>query len=297
MAQFIDYYKSLGVPKDADEKAIKKAYRKLARKYHPDVNPDNASAEQKFKEVTEAYEVLSDSEKRKKYDKYGKDWEHAAAFGQSRGGGRGGSYTYSSDFGGGDFSDFFNNMFGNQRGYSTGGRRQARPHKGQDYQAKLQLGLRDILEDHKQVLTLNSKKLRITIPAGVEDGQTIRLKKQGGPGRNGGENGDIYINFIIPRDPDFDRKGKDLYIDHVIDLYTAVLGGKAKIPTLNGVVTINIPPETPTGKVLRLRGKGMPIYKKGGHGDLYAKLYVELPTQLSQEEKDLFGRLASLQKE
>ncbi len=305
MAAFIDYYQTLGVARTADAKAIKKAYRKLARTHHPDVNPDDAAAERKFKEVNEAYEVLSDAEKRQKYDKYGQEWEQGEAYERARQqagarggnpfGGRGGSYTYSSsDFGDGDFSDFFSQMFGQQQQGGFGGQRRTMAHKGQDYRAELELGLRDILEDHKRVLTVSGNSIRLTIPAGVEDGQTIRIKNQGGPGRSGGENGDLYLTFRIPHDADWERKGNDLYVDHIIDLYTAVLGGKTAVPTLTGAVSVTVPPETPSGKILRLRGKGMPKYRQDGHGDLYARLYVQIPTQLTAEEKALFGQLAEL---
>ena len=311
MAAFIDYYQTLGVPKDADEKAIKKAYRKLARQYHPDVNPDNPEAEQKFKQINEAFQVLSDPEKRAKYDKYGENWEHAEAYeeaarqrGQRRGGGGAGGpfgfgggqgYTYSSE--GGDFSDFFRTVFGEEAGGGFGGggfggRRRTMSYKGQDYNAELHLRLREILVDHKRVLTVNGNNIRLTIPAGVEDGQTIRIKGQGGPGRNGGEKGDLYLTFRIENDTPFRRKGADLHLDHTIDLYTAVLGGKTEVPTLESRVAVTIPPETQNGKVIRLRGKGMPRYRQSGHGDLYVNLTVELPTKLSAEEKALFEQLA-----
>jgi curved DNA-binding protein len=303
---FIDYYQTLGVPKDADEKAIKKAFRKLARKYHPDVNPGNSEAERKFKQVNEAYEVLSDPEKRAKYDKYGENWEHAEAYeeaarqrGQRRGAPGGGPfgfgggqrYTYSS--GEGDFSDFFRTVFGEEARGGFGRQRRTMSFKGQDYNAELHLRLREILVDHKRVLTVNGKNIRLTIPAGVEDGQTIRIKGQGGPGRNGGKKGDLYLTFRIENDTPFRRKGADLHLDHTIDLYTAVLGGKTEVPTLDSRVAVTIPPATQNGKVIRLRGKGMPHYRKSGHGDLYVTLTVALPTELSVEEKALFEQLAA----
>ena len=194
MAQFIDYYQTLGVDKSADEKALKKAFRKLARKFHPDVAPDDPQAEQKFKEINEAYAVLSDPDKRKKYDQYGKDWEHADAFEQARqqrGGGNpfsGGQYTYSGGGAeGADFSDFFSTMFGGGAGFGGGAAGagfggQGRAFRGRDIEASLTVGMQDILEDNKQVLTVNGKQLRVTIPAGVEDGQTLRLRGQGSPG-------------------------------------------------------------------------------------------------------------------
>lgn len=309
-AAFIDYYQTLGVPKDADEKTIKKAYRKLARQFHPDVNPDNAEAERKFKQINEAFQVLGDAEKRAKYDKYGENWEHADAYeeaarqrgrragagGSPFGSGGGQGYTYTTE--GGDFSDFFRTMFGEERGGGFGGgggyRQRTMSSKGQDYNAELHLRLREILVDHKRVLTVNGNNIRLTIPAGVEDGQTIRIKGQGGPGRNGGPEGDLYLTFRIENDTPFRRKGADLHLDHGVDLYTAVLGGKTEVPTLESRVAVTIPPATQNGKVIRLRGKGMPRYRESGSGDLYLNLTVELPTELSAEEKILFEQLATL---
>lgn len=301
MASFIDYYKVLGVDKTADAKAIKKAFRKLARKYHPDVNPGNEEAERKFKEVSEANEVLSDPEKRKKYDKYGKDWEHAEAFEKAGGqaGGNpfagqagnpfgGGSYTYTTGEEG-DFSDFFSQMFGGQAGG-----RQRRAFKGQDVNATLSLSLTDILEDNKQVLTVGGKQLRVTIPAGVEDGQTLRLRGQGLPGQQGGPAGDLYITFSIAPSTEYERKGADLYKKQAVDLITMVLGGKATVATLTGTVSIPIPALTPNGKRIRLKGKGMPKYKSKGRGDLYLDLSVKLPTSLTEKEREAFEQLQAL---
>lgn len=311
MAAFIDYYQVLGVAKDADEKTIKKAYRKLARKYHPDVNPDNPEAERKFKEVNEAYEVLSSPEKRAKYDRYGKNWEQAEAFEQARrqqgarrgdpfGGGT--TYTYSTgeEFGGADFSDFFREMFGEQGGFTHfggqgfgEGRRRTMASRGQDYNAELELNLTEVLSDQQQVLTVGNRKIRLTIPAGLEDGQTIRIRGQGGPGRNGGENGDLFITFRIRPAAGFRREGRDLYTNHEIDLYTALLGGKTEVATIHGRLSVTIPPETANGKTIRLKEQGMPVYKKDGKGDLYVTLQVSLPQQLSEEEKELFRQLAA----
>ncbi|MDX1666343.1 MAG: J domain-containing protein [Saprospiraceae bacterium] len=301
--EYIDYYKVLGLERNASEKEIKKAYRRLARKHHPDVNPGDVEAERKFKQINEAHAVLSDPEKRKKYDKYGKDWEQAEAFEQQRQqyqqrSGGGGRRTYGFGGGGGaaDFSDFFRSMFGEEEGFESfggGGRWRTMASKGEDYRAELRLALRDVLEERKQILTLNGKKIRLTIPAGVEDGQTIRIKGQGGPGRNGGQKGDLYLTFRIAEDPHYRRDGSDLYATEKIDLYTAVLGGKKEVDTLHGKVVIRIPPETSNGKVIRLKEKGMPVYKKPDRkGDLYLTLEVELPRHLSSEEKDLFRQLA-----
>lgn len=297
---YIDYYQVLGIAKDATEAQIKKAYRKLARKYHPDVNPGDAEAERKFKEINEAHEVLSDPEKRAKYDKYGADWEHAEAFEKARqqqqrqqtGGFGGGGYTYTTE--GQDFSDFFRQMFGEDVEF---GHYRTMASKGRDLRATLELGLRDALADQQQVLGIDGRNIRLTIPAGVADGQTIRIRNQGMPGKQGGEAGDLYLTFHIPPDPDFRRTGDDLHTTERIDLYTALLGGKHEVRTLTGRVAMTIPPETENGKVLRLKGKGMPRYKKDGQGDLYVTLEVVLPTYLSDQERQLFEQLAALRKQ
>lgn len=301
MANFIDYYKVLGVDKTADAKTIKKAFRKLARKFHPDVNPGDAEAERQFKELSEANAVLSDPEKRKKYDKYGKDWEHAEAFekaGQQAGnkpfGERGGSpfgrgsYTYTTG-NDGDFSDFFSQMFGG----STGGR-QRRSFKGQDVNATLTLALADILEDNKQLLSVGGKQLRVTIPAGVQDGQTLRLSGQGLPGPGGGPAGDLYITFSVTTPAAYERKDADLYKVQEVDLPTMVLGGKIAVETLTGMVNVPIPKLSPNGKRIRLKGKGLPKYKSAGKGDLYLDLRPLLPSSLTDEERKLFEQLRAL---
>ncbi|QXV65171.1 J domain-containing protein [Mucilaginibacter sp. 21P] len=302
---FIDYYKVLGVAKTATDKEIKSAYRKMARKYHPDVNPNDAEAEKQFKQVNEANEVLSDPEKRKKYDKYGENWQHGEAYEQAqkqqqqnRG------YTYegggaqdfgSFDFGGGgggDFSDFFSSMFGGGGGKS----RQSARYRGQDLNAELQLSLRDVLESKKQTLTVNGKNIRLTIPAGIENGQTIKIAGHGGPGSNGSPAGDLYITFSIPEDAEFKRTGNDLHKNITLDLYTAILGGEITADTLTGKVKLKVPPGTQSGTKVKLKGKGMPVYKKDGQsGDLYLTYNVQLPTKLTAEQKDLFEKLAKLQ--
>lgn len=295
---FIDYYKILGINKNASEKEIKKAYRKLARKYHPDLNPNDKVAEKKFKELNEANEVLSNPENRKKYDKYGKDWKHADEFEkakQQRGaaGGFGGGQAYSGGFEEGDFSDFFSSMFG---GASGGGRRQSARFKGQDFNAELHLNLTDVYKSQKQELTVNGKKIRLTIPAGIKDGQTIKIKGKGGPGANGGANGDLYITFRINNNTSFKRKGNDLYYDLDLDLYTAVLGGSVEVVTLEGKkVKIKVKPETQNGTKVKLKGKGFPVYKKANQfGDLYLTYNIKIPTNLTDKEKELFKELANL---
>ena len=301
---YIDYYKILGVNKNASEKEIKSAYRKLARKYHPDVNPGDHGAEKKFKELNEANEVLSDPEKRKKYDKYGKDWKHAEqfekaeqeqrAYGQQRG-----QQSYSGGGAGfeGDFSDFFSSMFGGGSGSFSGGQRRSQSLKGQDLTAEMHLPLRQAANTHKQTITVNGKKIRITIPAGIGDGQTIKIKGQGGPGMQGGPKGDLYITFRIDKDPVFERKGNNLYIKQSVDLYTLVLGGELEVETLHGKVKIKVKPATKPGTKIRLKNKGFPVYKHAHqHGDLYIVLDATLPTNLSAKEKELFEELKKLRK-
>lgn len=304
--EFIDYYKVLGLPNTATQDDIKKAYRKLARKYHPDVNPNAEEAKKSFQQINEANEVLSDPEKRKKYDQYGKDWEHAEAyeeakkqrarqgdFGQSDFGGGGNYQQYSSsDFGDGqDFSDFFSSMFGGSRNSSS----RASQFRGQDFNATLQLTDKDVYTTQKQVLTLNDKKIRITIPAGVENGQTIKIKGHGGEGVNGGPKGDLYITFQITPDAQFKRIGADLYATQNIDLFTAVLGGDAVINTFTDKVKLKVTAGTQNGTKVRLKGKGFPKYKIDGEfGDLYITYNVVVPTDLSEEQKDLFTKLSKL---
>lgn len=295
---YIDYYKILGVDKSASQDDIKKAFKKLARKHHPDLNPNDADAKRRFQEINEANEVLSDPEKRKKYDQYGEHWQHADQFEaqqqqqrQYGGAGGGGYWSSAGGFSGddGEFSDFFESLFG-----SRGGRRGGRSagFRGQDYNAQLQLSLRDAAQTHKQILTVNDKKIRITIPAGVEDGQTIKLGGQGAPGINGGPAGDLYITFVIPEDPVFKRLGNDLYVDVPLNLYTAVLGGEQVIDTLNGKVKLKVKPETQNGTKVRLKGKGFPVYKKEGQfGDLIVTWSVEVLTHLTEKQKELFQEL------
>jgi curved DNA-binding protein len=290
--EFIDYYKVLGLDKNASPEDIKKAYRKLARKYHPDLNPNDKDANKTFQRINEAHEVLSDPEKRKKYDQYGKDWQHAEEFEKARqsratGGGRR-EESFFETGNGGDFSDFFESMFGSSRGKSRDVK-----FRGQDYEAELRLSLQDAYTTHQQTLTVNGKNVRITIPAGVENGQVIRLKGHGGPGINGGPNGDLYITFVIADDPKFRRSGNDLYTKVDLDLYTAVLGGEITIDTLAGKVKLKVKPGTQNETKIRLKGKGLPVYKKEGEfGDLFVTYSIKIPENLTEKQKELFSQLS-----
>ena len=288
--KFIDYYKVLGINKTATEDEIKKAYRKLARKSHPDLNPDDPKAKAKFQELNEAHEVLSDPEKRKKYDKYGKDWKHAEEFDRQRSaaGNRRREPTGGSP---NDFSDFFESMFG---GRAQGGRSSVK-FRGQDFNAELKLNLRDVLEDNKQVLNVNGKNIRLTTPAGLSDNQTIKISGYGGEGINGGPKGDLYITFSVNNDTPFKRDGANLYFAKSIDLYTAMLGGEIIIETLTGKVKLKVPPESSTNSKIKLTGKGLPKYKvKNEFGDLIITFQVENPKNLTVEEKALFEKLSKL---
>ncbi|MBJ7881899.1 DnaJ C-terminal domain-containing protein [Gelidibacter salicanalis] len=298
---FIDYYKILGIDKSATTAEIKKAYRKLARKHHPDVNPNDKTAEKKFKEINEANEVLSDADKRKKYDKYGKDWQHGEAQEQAQrqyqsqrqyqqqGSGNFGGGNFSD----GEFSDFFESMFGG--GGASRGRGRGTGFRGQDFNAQLQLDLKDVYETQKRVLTVNGKNIRLTIPAGVENGQVIKITGKGGPGVNGGPHGDLLIEFNISNSTEFKRDGSNLYATETIDLYTAILGGDVTVDTFDGKVKLKVKPETQNGTKVKLKGKGFPVYKKEGqYGDLYITYDIVMPTNLSSKEKELFTELKNL---
>lgn len=293
--EFVDYYQILGINKDASESDIKSAYRKLARKYHPDLNPNDKEANKKFQQINEANEVLSDPEKRKKYDQYGSDWKYAEEFEKARSSqnrqenNAGGPGFSESEFGG-DFSDFFSSMFGRSEGKSSG--RQAR-FRGEDYNAELHLRLEDAYTTRKQTLTVNGKNIRITIPSGVENGQVIKLKGHGGQGINGGQDGDLYITFVIEDHPVFKRAGNDLYTTVDIDLYTAILGGEVMLDTLSGKIKLKVNPETQNGTKIRLKGKGFPVYKSEGEfGDLYVTYSVKIPTNLTERQRELFRELS-----
>ena len=308
---FIDYYKVLGLAKKASQADIKKAYRKLARKHHPDLNPNDKEAQRKFQQINEANEVLRDPEKRKKFDKYGKEWQHADAYEEAQkrqsasggfGGGFGGGFSGSGpqqgsgNFSENEFSDFFESMFGGASGGSSSrGGRGARQFKGQDFNATLRLNLTDILSAQKQTIDLGERKIRLTIPAGVEDGQTIQIKGYGSDGMNGGPKGDLYLTFQVFNNTAFQRVGDDLFKTEEIDLYKALLGGAIQVDTLSGKVKLNVKPETQSDTKVKLKGKGMPKYKQADHyGDLYITYKVTVPKNLTDKEKELFTELSKL---
>ena len=293
---YINYYKILGIEKSATENDIKKAYRKMARKYHPDLNPNDKEAETKFKQINEANEVLSHPENRKKYDEYGKDWKHAEDFEKAKQQQQtqnpfqqqsGGNYSES------DYSDFFESMVGGRGASSRGG--SGVGFRGQDYNAELQLDLKEVYTTTKRTLTINGKNIRLSIPAGVKNGQQIKIKGQGGEGVNGGPKGDLYIKFSIANSTEFKRNRNDLYKTVDLNLYSAMLGGELTVETLDSKVKLKVKPETQTGTKVKLKGKGFPVYKKEGEfGDLYITYNLKLPTQLTTKEKELFNKLQNL---
>lgn len=307
---FIDYYKVLGIDRSATQADIRKAFRRLAKQYHPDTNKEDPKAQERFQEINEANAVLSDPEKRKKYDEYGEHWAHAEEYEAQRRQyeqqyGTGGYNTYGGhgfggfDFGGfgdftrsegntGGFSDFFEQLFGGTRS------RRARnePLRGHDYEAELQLSLRDAAETHKQVLSVGEQSVRVTIPAGVTDGQRLRLRGYGGEAPQGGTRGDLYITFRILPDKVFSRVGNDLHLTTTLPLTAAVLGGEVVIETLKGNVRVKVSAGTQPGSKLRLRGKGFPIYKReGSYGDLIVSFQISIPINPTPQQQKLFEDL------
>jgi curved DNA-binding protein len=311
--EYKDYYKILGVDRNASEKEIKKAYRKLARKYHPDVNPGDDGAEERFKEINEAHEVLSDPEKRKKFDQLGASWRQWQRAGGDPGGfdwaqwyGQPGGarvhveYADLSDlFGGaGGFSDFFSAIFGGlggRGGTTRGARAQPRAVHGQNYEQELEVTLEEAFSGTTRIFQKDERRLEVKIPAGVETGSRVRMKGEGAEGYGGGARGNLYLRVKVLPHRTFERKGDDLYCEVPADLYTAILGGQVRVPTLKGGVMLTIPPETQSGKTFRLKGQGMPHLKDSEtKGDLYAKVRVKVPQNLSDKEKELFGQLAGM---
>mgnify|MGYP003596898859 CR=1 FL=1 len=295
---FIDYYNILGVDKNASDEDIKKAYRKLARKLHPDLNPNDKEANKKFQQINEANTVLSDPEKRKKYDRYGEHWEHGEAYekaqqNQSSGSRGGQNTTYSEGFANDDFSDYFQSMFGGSRGSSG----RTVKFRGQDYNATLQLDLLQAYTSQKHTFTINGKQIRINIPAGVEDGQVIKLTGYGGKGINGGPNGDLFITIAVDAGKEYSRIGNDLFKTVELSLFEAVLGADIVVDTLSGKLKLKVPAGTQNGSKVRLKGKGFPVYKIDGQfGDLIISYQVRIPTNLTVQQRALFNELANLSK-
>jgi curved DNA-binding protein len=305
--EYKDYYQILGVPRTATQDDIKKAYRKLARQYHPDNNPGDKQAEAKFKEANEANEVLSDPQKRQKYDALGSQWQQ-----YQRTGGRPGGFdwnqwttqTQSYDvndlndlFGDGGFSDFFMRIFGGMGSGQPGGGVRRGPARGRDYEQPIEIPLRDAFTGTTLTLQKDGQKLEVKVPPGVKTGSKIRMSGQGEAGRQGGGAGDLYLTITVQPDPHFERDGDDLKTEAPVDLYTLILGGEAMVKTLTGQVSMKVPPETQPGRIIRLRGQGMPhLRDPQQRGDLYVKVQAKLPQHLSNEEKKLFEQLAKIRK-
>lgn len=314
--EYKDYYKILGINKKATQDEIKKAYRKLAVKYHPDKNKDNKQAEEKFKEISEAYEVLKDPEKRRQYDTLGANWKNYqqgdfdfSNFRRSRGG-RSGSFFGGGEsfFGGqaggaGGFSDFFKQFFGgggfSQSGFGDGFSQQdprfQQAFKGRDIQANLSLTLEEAYRGTSKLLNINGSKIKVNIKPGVRNGQKLRIKGKGSPGAQGGANGDLFLNIDIQPHPQFSRDGDDLHAEIALDLYTAVLGGSLKVPTPDGAKNITIPAGTDGGKKFRLKGLGMQNYENPAKkGNLYVRIKIAVPKKLTPEQKKLFEKLSKI---
>lgn len=299
--EYQDYYKLLGVDRNAKAEEISKSFKKLARKYHPDLNPGNKEAEEKFKQINEAYEVLKDPEKRKLYDQFGSDWKHGQQFsGQNQGfenmhfdfGGQG--------MGGSDFSDFFESLFGQGRGGGFGGDSfggfSQRPRRGSDVEAELPLTLEEVLRGGKRKITLQMssgpKTLEINVPSGIKDGSKLRLTGQGNPSSSGGQPGDLYLRVAYKHHAHFKVDGDNLEREVFVTPWEAVLGAKISVPTLEGAVELKIPAGTNSGRKFRLRGKGMGA--SGARGDLLIKIMIKVPKDLSDEERKLWEKLAEI---
>lgn len=306
--EYKDYYKILGVDKKASQEEIKKAFRKLALKYHPDKNPGNKTAEEKFKEANEANEVLGDPEKRKKYDELGENYNAYRQHGGGDGGfdwekwtnqtgGRGRQYEGEDMFGnGGSFSDFFESIFGGGFG-RNGGKKQrtSRTGKGQDLTAEMELTLEDAYDGATKQVTFNGNKLNLKFKPGIYDGQVLRMKGKGNPGSSGAEPGDLLLTLRIKKHPHYTVTGNDLHFEAPLDIYTAVLGGKLTVQLLNKKINIQVPEGANSGKIFRLKGMGMPVYgKPEERGNAYVKILITVPKNLSEEEKELFGRLSKM---
>lgn len=318
-----DYYKILGVSRSATQQEIKKAYRKLAAKYHPDKNPDDPDAEEKFKEVGEAYEVLKDPEKRKLYDQAGSDWKRYQRANEQHGdfdwsqyanqqarGGRQRTRVNMEDIfsdqaaggrgsaqggGGSPFSSFFETLFGGGGGFQQQTTRRRQPKTGTDTAANVTIPLQELFTDTTKTFKINGEKVKVKIPAGIEDGKRLKLKGHGNESGFGSARGDLYLKIHVNEPEGIKRKGKDIYQDFDLDLYTAILGGTVVVPTLNGKVKLTIPEETENGKLFKFKGRGLPgMNGNGSRGNYYVRCNVKLPENLTSKEKKLFKELAEL---
>jgi curved DNA-binding protein len=295
-----DYYKTLGVERNASDAEIKKAYRKLARQYHPDINPGNKEAEAKFKAINEAYEVLSDKEKREKYDRFGRDWQR---YQQGAGGFDWGTYGGSpfGGGGGGDFSDFFESLFGG--GARAGARGGSFRMDGQDVEHQAEITLEEAFEGTQRTVQFHGtngqpRNVTVKIPAGVDTGSRVRVAGEGAPGMGGGRRGDLYLVVKVLPHERFERRGDDLYVKAQTDLYTMMLGGETRVPIMGGkTVTLNVPAGTQNGRTFRVSGQGMPrLRAPSTRGDLYVTLEALLPTRLSSKERELVEELRGLRR-
>lgn len=297
-----DYYKILGVGRSASQDEIKKAFRKLAVKYHPDKNPGDKAAEEKFKEITEAYEVLGKEDSRRKYDELGANWKQYENAGFGGGGGFQG--FGGQGFGASGFSEFFERFFGGQGSFNFGdmggfgnfgGRRgRSRAMRGQDVSASLNLTLREAYSGSQRLINVGSQTIKVSIKPGVKDGQTLRVKGKGTPGVNGGENGDLLMKISIAKDAEYQRSDDDLIKNINVDIYTAILGGKVAVETMKGTVNVPIKPQTQNNSVLRLKGLGMPHYGQEGEGVLLLKVQLSLPEKFSEKELELIRQAGML---
>jgi curved DNA-binding protein len=313
--EYKDYYKILGVDKNASEKEIKKAFRRLARQHHPDLNPDDPKAEERFKEINEAYEVLSEPEKRSKYDQLGSDWQRWQRMGGQPSDfdwgrwttGRPGErvhvrYGTPEDlqdlFGDSSpFSDFFSQIFGGMGASpGVGGfQYEIRPQRGRDYEQPVEISLQEAYQGTSRILQMDGRRLEVKIPAGAKTGTRVRMSGHGGEGAAGGTAGHLYLRVSVLPDPRFERRGDDLHVTVPVDLYTMVLGGEVRVPTMTGDVVLTVPAGTQNGRTFRLRDRGMPLlHRPEQHGNLYARVEAHLPTRLTPRERELFEELRRL---
>lgn len=296
--EYKDYYKVLGVDKKASADDIKKAYRKLAVKYHPDKNAGDKAAEEKFKEINEAYDVLSDADKRNKYDTLGENWQqyqqtgNAGGYYSQQGNAQGRTHYYGGES---DFSDFFESFFGAGAGFSKSSRGRGKMQmKGQDYDAETTISLEEAFHGTTRQVNLTDQKLNLKLKPGITDGQALKMKGKGGAGMNGGAPGDLFITIHIQPHPKYERKGDDLYLDQSLDAFTAMLGGKLMVHVFDKAVNITIPPGTDSDKTFRLKGMGMPLYNNPSQqGDCYVRVVLTVPKHLSEADQEALRRIAN----